>query len=463
MGLSISPVGGHRKVTVMGLGSFGGGLGAARFWASVGSKVTVTDMNGPEKLRESIAGLEGLDVNLVLGEHRVEDFSGADLVMVNPAVKPGNKFVNIAREAGAAIQTEVGLALNMHRGPSLAVTGSNGKSTTTALLGKMLSFHNPHTLIGGNIGGSVLEGIKTHLPSAPIVLELSSFQLHYLKNMQYAPQVAIVTNLSPNHLDWHNTVLHYYESKRNLLRYQTPRQFAVLNGTCPTMREWASELRGTVVWTGLEDLGGNCGFVRDNTIFLRLNHEEIPLAKLDRFQLAGRHNMTNALQAACAAYLFCADRNAVQQGIDQFGGLPHRLERVAEVQGRTFINDSIATTPESSICALHSYDYPMVIIAGGYDKGSDLGEFAREITRCAIAAVLLGQTAPEIHKAIIEADPAFNVVYDPQAGFDQIVADAFRLCPEGGIVLLSPGCASYGMFANFTERGIKFAEFARSL
>ncbi len=461
--MAIGGIGGHRKVTVMGLGNFGGGLGAARFWLSLGSEVTVTDLHSAEELAGSVAALKDSGARLVLGRHEIEDFSGADLLMINPAVAPGNKFVNIAREAGARLQTEVGLALSLHKGPVLAVTGSNGKSTTTALLGAMLAAHNPDTLVGGNIGGSVLEEIRGHLPSAPLVLELSSFQLHYLRPEQFAPDVAVVTNLAPNHLDWHKTLLHYYESKRNLLHFQRPGQFAVLNYDDTVLRDWSEDTRSTIIWTTPDEpQEENCCFLRARQIVIRLGGNEAVLADISVLRLPGAHNRLNALQAAAAAYAFYHSQKAVAEGIAGFHGLPHRLEEVARVGERRFINDSIATTPESAICGLQSFQVPVVILAGGYDKGMSLEEFGREIARRAHAAVLIGQTADAIEQAIRSVREDFPVIRGGE-DFAEAIRKAYQTCPKGGVVLLSPGCASYGMFTNFRQRGELFAQAARAI
>jgi UDP-N-acetylmuramoylalanine--D-glutamate ligase len=192
---NLFPIGGHRRVTIMGLGLFGGGVGAAKFWAKLGSVVTVTDLRDEKTLQPSLDELRGLPIRFVLGRHDEADFTGADLIMVNPAVAPDNKFIALATGAGVPLLTEVGLVLRLHRGSVIAVTGANGKSTTTSLLGEMSRAANPQTLVGGNLGGSLLDALATHLPSAPIVLELSSFQLHYLAAQNFAPDVAVVTNL----------------------------------------------------------------------------------------------------------------------------------------------------------------------------------------------------------------------------------------------------------------------------
>lgn len=460
MGFDYSSVGGHRKVTIMGLGLFGGGVGAAKFWAKIGSSVTVTDLRDEKTLAPSMAQLQGLPIRYVLGRHEVEDFTQTDLVMVNPAVHPGNKFVGLAKEAGVPVQTEIGLVLRLHHGPVLAVTGSNGKSTTTGLLHSMTRAADRDALLGGNIGGSLLDVLSTHRPSAPLVLELSSFQLHYLKDQHFTPDVAVVTNLSPNHLDWHPTLLHYYESKRHLIREQTAEQFTVLNYSDPTLREWANAAAGTVIATALVDPEtDNACFVTGDDIIFRRAGKETVIGDLGKLHLFGEHNRLNCLQAAAGAYAYHQQTAAVTNGMAEFSGLPHRLEKVAECHGKIFVDDSIATTPESAICGLNAFTTPVVLIAGGYDKGSDLSAFAQTAARRAHALVLIGKTADAIAAAARGANPDCPIV---MAGtdFPHAVRTAAELCPPGGTVLLSPGCASYDMFKNFEERGNLFKTLA---
>lgn len=453
----------HRKVTVMGLGLFGGGVGAARFWAELGSEVTVTDLRDEKLLAPSLEKLKGLPIRYVLGRHDKEDFTRADLVMVNPAVHPDNEFVSLALAAGIPLQTEIGLVLRLHHGPVLAVTGANGKSTTTSILGAMVKEAAPQTLIGGNIGGSLLAELPNHPPSAPLVLELSSFQLYYLQAQNFAPDAAVVTNLSPNHLDWHPTVLHYFESKRNLIRHQNREQFTVLNYADPVLREWAATAPGTVIAVNLSDPNAeNACFAAGEDIIFRLHGQEETIGSLRHLCLPGAHNRMNCLQAAAAAYAHCRQTECIDRGMSSFHGLPHRLEKVAERGGISFVDDSIATTPESAICGINAFTTPVVLLAGGYDKGSDLTAMAETAADKAAAMVLVGKTAEKIAAAARAHRPDCKIV---MAGTDfaEAVKTAARLCPSGGTVLLSPACASYDMFKNFEERGNIFRQLAETL
>ncbi len=457
----------HMHVTVMGLGLFGGGAGAARFWSRLGSHVTVTDLRDAETLKPSLDALADCDCRFVLGRHETADFSHADVVVVNPAVKPKNKYVAIARQAGADITTEIGMIFRIARGPILAVTGSNGKSTTTAMLGAMLREHDSRTLVGGNIGGSLLEAMPTHNPAAPLVLEFSSFQLHYLQHQKIAPTVAVVTNLSPNHLDWHRTVLHYYESKRNITRFQHADDWAALNVEDVSLREWVADCPARVVQVARHDTGArHACFLRPSetgaTITVRLHGEETALAPLAALKLPGAHNVTNALLAAAAAYIQARDPEAIRRGLENFAGLPHRLENVCTVGGVRFVNDSIATTPEATVAGLQSFDAPVVLIAGGYDKGTSFDELGAMIGRHAQGLVLIGATAGNI-RAAVEKSGGDCAIHEAGEDFARAVRLAFDACPRGGVVLLSPACASYDMFTNFEARGARFRELAREL
>lgn len=475
----------------MGLGLFGGGVGAARFWANLGSEVTVTDLRDAETLAPSIQALEGTNCRFVLGEHRREDFLQTDLVVVNPAVKPDNPFLRLAKNAGVPVVTEIGLLFRLFRGPILAVTGSNGKSTTTALLGAMIRAHDAATLVGGNLGGSLLGELATHPLTSPIVLELSSFQLYYLREAAIAPAVAVVTNLSPNHLDWHKTLLHYYESKRVILTSQTPNDWAVLNVKDPTIREWAKDCPGRVIRVALQDPGGeDAAFLRGISdskhvvpngaasldfsaldrekvwFVVRLGGVETELAPISLLRLPGRHNLFNALQASAAAFAYTRNPQAIQEGMATFRGLPHRLEEVASIDGIRFYNDSIATTPESAISALEAFSEPITILVGGYDKGSSFAELGKKLAERAHAIVFIGATGPAIRKEVEAALAAPHarapgllpppLLLEGGTDFPLAVEKAWSATPPGGVVLLSPACASYDMFKNFEERAEVF-------
>ena len=482
----------NQTVTVMGLGGFGGGVGAVRFLAEAGAKVILTDLRSETELRPSLSQLDSSwPVTLRLGRHDETDFRGTDLVVVSPAVPKESPFLAVARERGIPLTSEMNLFWERNRGRVLAVTGSNGKSTTTAMihaileeslaprssgpcgLGDSIQIRNrpshkgsgySRCWLGGNIGISLLPEVRRIQSDDWVVLELSSFQLEDLAPLQPRPEIAVVTNFSPNHLDRHGTVEAYRAAKQNLLRWQTADQVAVVNSqsevaTWPTV---ATRLHfGPVDEHRLGVFGEGSEVVARLPVELG-GEQRLPLGRWLR--LPGAHNWQNAQAAIAAALAAGASVAAIEQAVSSFRGLPHRLEFVADVDGRRCFNDSKSTTPEATVLALQSFDEPIVLLAGGYNKQIDLSAIASAaVSRCR-AVALLGQTGPQLGRLIETAARAANVVGPICRGFESLepaVAWSLQESVPGDIVLLSPGCASYDWFQNYIERGEAFVKLAK--
>lgn len=457
-----------KRVTVMGLGLFGGGVGAARFFATQGAQVTVTDKRGEADLRPSIEALADLPIRYVLGKHESSDFRGADIVVVNPGVPIDSPLVTMARGAGAQIEREINLLFKLTpNNPKIGITGSNGKSTTTALLGEMLKLSDDRTLMGGNIGKSLLCDCLALESGAPLVLELSSFMLEGMRELEESPHVSIVTNLSPNHLDRHVTLDAYYQAKRAILDYQHPEDTVVLNADDPELSQWGAHARGKVIWFSTQgEPEGDAAFLDGAKLVVRIGGEEEVVALRQTLRLPGGHNIANALAASAAALAHGVKPWQIAEALATFNGLPHRLEMVARTPDNvTFYNDSIATTPESAICALESFEGPITLIAGGYDKGTPFEELGRAIARKVRRVVLVGATAGKIEEAIARASG--ELMRGPQIARARNLEDAMKVVREGAVsgetVLLSPACASYDQYRNFQERGELFKTLARRL
>ncbi|MAT15317.1 MAG: UDP-N-acetylmuramoyl-L-alanine--D-glutamate ligase, partial [Planctomyces sp.] len=431
-----------------------GGVAAAKYLINNGAALTITDAAAEEQLTKSLDELgDYLDVvqELSLGRHREEDFREAKLLVVNPAVLPDNEWVQYSRRNHVPVTTELGLCWNELRfvGAKIsAVTGSNGKSTTAALLHSLLDTYFARAWLGGNLGGSLLPDVDRIRVSDWAVLEVSSFQSHYLDSVEPGPHVAIVTNFSPNHLDWHCTLEHYRASKQLLLDRQDWTGIAVLNADDPPSRDWP--VKGEKRLFGLTS---------DDQLLV--NGERIDWPVLEWTGLKGRHHLANIAAAMTAAQAIGVPLEAMEAGLRKYTPLPHRLQRVGELAGREFYNDSLATTPESAIAALHAFDQPIILLAGGYDKGSDLEPFAHAMSNRCKQVVLMGVTGEKLARHL-DAMPHRTAEYTVADDFKHALDLAWSGSEPGDVILLSPGCASYGWFRDFRERGERFTqEFQR--
>ena len=427
-----------RRVTVMGLGLFGGGVGVARFLCKAGARVVVTDQKSEHDLREAVADLQGFPAELHLGGHREEDFRDADLVIVNPAVPASSPWLAKAR----ALDTEMNLFWKLCPARTrVGITGSNGKTTTTTLVGEVLGLGPRRAWVGGNIGRSLLENLEEIRPDDLVVLELSSFQLENLGALKQSPQVAAVLNLTPNHLDRHGTFEAYAAAKRQIVEHQSGADAKILNANDALVRGFASPSRT-----------------------LLFSRETLAAEGLDvsRRKLPGTFNLENmaaaALVAREAAGSWPGWKAACEQVFNSFPGVEHRLEFVAEKGGVKYYNDSKATDPEATVAALSTLEGPFVLILGGFDKKTPFDLLAREVAaRPVRAVVLMGQTAPAIEAALRSQDRVPEILR--AASMAEATAVAAR---PGETVLLSPACASWDMYRNFTERGRAFKDLVKA-
>jgi UDP-N-acetylmuramoylalanine--D-glutamate ligase len=426
-----------KRVTVAGLGRFGGGIEVSKWLVSQGAKVLVTDKDSPEKLADSIAKLSGLPIDYRLGEHRESDFTTADLVVTSPAIPPTNQYLKAAAAAGVPISTEIRLFIERCPATILGVTGTKGKSTTSTLLGLMLSAKYK-TWVGGNIGGSLLEKLPQISPNDAVVLELSSYMLEHLRPMRWSPHVAVVTMITQDHLEWHGSAEAYVDAKKNIVRFQKPEDVAVLCEEDAQSALFMSEAGGRVVLYGREN--------------------RKPFA----IKLDGVHNQLNAQAAFAAAQVMDVSWEQAQNAIRNFEGLPHRLKLVHERNGVKYYDDSIATIPEAAVAALESFPRGRVIqIVGGYDKKLDLSNMGASLARHAKAALCIGKTGPKIAETMRQLDPPSTAMVLDCGTLETAMTKAREIAAPGDIVLLSTGCASYDQFVNFESRGDEFIRLAR--
>jgi UDP-N-acetylmuramoylalanine--D-glutamate ligase len=501
-----------KRVLVMGLGRFGGGVDAAKFAAAAGAKVTVTDLAPEVQLSDSINKLtEFPDIEFHLGSHDPADFEQADIIIANPAVAPDNEFLQLARQHNKLVTSQIGIFFQLCPAPIIGITGANGKSTTAALTAHLLrgktedrrqktedqrnSTFSRHTCgagseyrrqsvlgpppsvlrtvwLSGNIGNEpLLMAVDQIRPNDLVVLELSSFQLDQLAEIQKAPNVALLTNLTPNHLDRYGTFADYCAAKENIFRFQK------LDDKCPAVSIFNAEDEIAAQW--FEKYKKDAG-----RICIKFSAHDVSQDFRDSFTLPGRANLSNLAAAHAVARHFGANDEHIRSCLPHFKPLPHRLELVGQIKGVCWYNDSKATTPQSAVTAMEAFDQPVIIIAGGYDKHLPFDEFGQRIAERAKAAILIGQTAPKITEAIKNApkylapqlvagltkNQSRNTHCAPCTTRVELVNSlaeavqlANRLAESGDVVLLSPACASYDMFENYEHRGQEFVRLARAL
>lgn len=452
-----------KRVTVIGLGIEG--VDAARYAAAHGASVTVTDSKPAESLASRLQQLEGIPITYHLGQPLADaDVAGADVIFVSQSVPLSLPPLAAARERRQELTSMARYFLQHCPGPVAGITGSSGKTTTTALVASMMEADGRAYRVGGNIGAGLL-GLLDGLDHATwTVVELSHTQLQLTDR---SPHVAAVLNVTPNHLDqfsWED----YVELKRNIIRYQGEDDIAVLGLDNEVAASFAEGARGQV-WhfTSGDALPGSGALLRDDAIFIKRENVEEMVVAVDEIPLRGEHNVANVLAAAAIAAACGIEADAIAEGVRTFRAVPHRLEVVGTVDGAAWVNDSIATTPERVVAGLRSFDEPVVLLLGGRDKDLPKDELARVALERCVGIVFFGESGALL-EAAIEANAA-GVPYEERpvlarvATLAEAVAVAREMASPGDVVLLSPACTSFDAYANFEERGDEFRRLVRAM
>ena len=476
-----------QRATLIGLAREGTAL--ARFLAEGGATVTVSDIKDREELSEGIESLAGLPIRFVLGGHPTEILE-ADVVFVSPGVPLEVPILAEAIKRGIPLSSETRLFAQLCPAPVIGITGSSGKTTTTALVGGMLEKAGHRTWVGGNIGQPLIGHLTDIRPEDKVVMELSSFQLELfapwpgsglqIRREQkgpfaftgrgWSPPIAAILNITPNHLDRHATMEAYTEAKVNILRYQGPGDVAVLgydNLITSNLQSQISHLESrTVLSFSLRTEVAQGAFVRDGKVVVRWGGEEWQICAVADIKLLGQHNVENVLAACAIAGAAGADPQSMAQVATTFTGVEHRLELVRTLRGVRYYNDSIATSPERTVAALRSFEEPIVLLAGGRDKHLPWDEMA-QLTLCKVKhLVLFGEAAPIIERAIHNAQSAMpnaQLAVHSCSTLEEAVEIAARNAQPGDVVLLAPGGTSFDAFRDFTERGARFRELVEAL
>jgi UDP-N-acetylmuramoylalanine--D-glutamate ligase len=449
-----------KRVTIIGLGREG--IALAKYLTRRGAKVTVTDIKDQTQLRSALDELAGLPIRYLLGGHPREALD-TSVIFVSPGVPKEIPMLREAQEQGIELSSETKLFFSLCPAPIIGITGSSGKTTTTALVGEIMKAQGSRTFVGGNIGSPLINLVEQLKQDDSVVMELSSFQL---ARLDQSPHIAALLNLSPNHLDRHESMDDYVAAKTNIIRFQGPDDHAILNADQPLTRELARLCRGQVSLFSHEKHVGAGAFLDKESVVIRWESETRTVCDVSEIRLLGPHNVDNVLAACAISAAAGAKTEAMGAAVTSFDGVEHRLEFVAQIGGARYYDDSIATSPQRAIAALNSFADPIILLAGGRDKHLPLEELAQLILAKVKALVLFGEAAPLLEQAVLHAHRAERGERLPicrSAGMREAVLAAAQLAKEGDVVLLSPACTSFDMYKDFAERGVHFQSLVREL
>ena len=452
----------NKKIVVVGLGRTG--LATARFLHQKGARVLVADTADETQLGDSVRTLREMGVPLELGPHRIASFLNADLIVVSPGVSHTIEPIEQAKSRGIPLMSEVELASRFIKEPIVAVTGTNGKTTTTELLGQMLKNSGVRVFVGGNIGNPLIEYVSSGQKTQVVVAEISSFQLDTIDT--FRPKVSVLLNITPDHLDRYPDFEAYTDSKIRVFKNQQSDDIAVLNGSDPLIRTKTRRIKSQRLFFPALEGDEQGAILNEKRIILSLNklkriQSEIRIPEyldIAKIRLRGRHNFENACAASLAALASGATLEGIQKALDRFKGLAHRLERVATVNGVHYYNDSKATNVDGVLRALDSFSKPILLLMGGRDKGSNFSLLQDPIRSHTKELIVMGEAAEAIRSTLGQLLPT-----KVAASMQDAVTMAFQDADPEDVVLFSPGCASFDWYNNYAERGDDFRRTVEEL
>ncbi len=443
----------EKRVLVVGMAR--SGIASALFCASRGARVTATDAEPEAKLADAASKLRAAGVALEFGAHSPAIFEQQDLIVLSPGVPADLASLATARSKGIPVWSEIELAWRFLHGRLIAVTGSNGKTTTTSLIAHILKWAGISTVVGGNIGTPLISLIDSTNDSTFTVAEVSSFQLETIE--AFRPDIALLLNLTPDHLDRHHSLGEYARAKLRIFENQRERDVAILNADDLEVAQRVPT-KPSVYWFSRQKHVSAGAYVRDGQIIVRDHGDEEIILRRDEIPLRGEHNVENVLAASIATWLAGAEPAAIAEGVRTFPGVEHRIEFVAEVRGVKFYNDSKATNVDATLKAIAAFDSPLLIILGGKDKGSPYTPLREPLQAHTRAAYLIGEAAEKIAAELDGSVPLVRA-----ETLERAVAQAFEQAKPGDTILLAPACSSFDQFENYEDRGRKFKQLVAEL
>lgn len=445
-----------KKAAVIGVGV--SNTAVVKFLISNGADVTAFDKKEKDQLGESYVVLNQAGCNFILGENYLENLvTGFDYIFRTPGMRFDIPELALAKKNGAQITSEMELFFELCPSKVFGVTGSDGKTTTTTLISLMLKEAGYKTWLGGNIGTPLLDKVEEMAENDMVVLELSSFQLHTFKQ---SPAVSVITNLAPNHLDYHKDMEEYIDAKKNIFKFQGKDERLILNFDNEITKGLALEAGSDVIFFSRLNQLDSGVYVKGDSILAKIGASVTEIMKTSDIRIPGAHNIENYL-AAIAATLGFVDAEKIKHIANTFAGVEHRIEFVRELEGVKFYNDSIASSPSRTKAGLNSFSQKVILIAGGYDKKIPFDEFGNDVVERVKHLYLVGATSDKIEDAVKAVDKNFPIT--KCSSLDEAVKLAYDNAFQGDVVIMSPACASFDLYKNFEERGNVFKRIVNEL
>lgn len=446
-----------KKVIVFGLGI--SGIGAGKILERQGAEVVLYDGN-KQLMEEKVRQQSGADSNakIIIGEFPEEILAELDMTVLSPGVPTDLPVIEKMRKQGITVIGEVELAYQFGKGDVLAITGTNGKTTTTTLLGEIMKNYQDDVFVVGNIGTPYTTAVEDMTENSITVAEMSSFQLESI--VEFRPRVSAILNFTPDHLNRHHTMEAYVNAKKNIAKNQTEEDYCILNYEDKLTREFGNEVKARVLYFSSQRKLEEGIYLEEGNIIYNYEGVKETICHVDELQILGTHNHENVMAACAMAAVYGVPVGVIRESVKAFGGVEHRIEYVTEKNGVTYYNDSKGTNPDAAIKGIQAMKRPTVLIGGGYDKGSEYTEWIESFDGKVKKLILLGDTREKI---AADAEKCGFTDYMFVDSFEEAVLTAAKIAKEGEAVLLSPACASWDMFPSYEVRGEKFKEIVNSL
>ncbi len=457
-----------KRVTVFGIGLLGGGVGTIRFLVENGARVIATDIKNKEQLAHSLEQMKDLkNVEYVLGQHRREDFTKVDMVIKTPQAQWTNKHIALAIKEGIPVEVDSSLFFKLCKVPIIGITGTKGKTTTSNLIHHILKKANKNPIKIGIGQMPVLDRLKLIKKNSVVIFELSSWRLSGLTKAHMSPHIGVFTNFFPDHMNYYRTMDEYLFDKKNIFVHQKPKDWFICNRDDATVGALCREAKGNMMMIASQHISdGRSVFCENGEIYINDGIDISAVMSVKENPLRGTHNTNNVMCAMAAAFAYGVSPKAIVAGVKSFRGVPHRLELVDEKKGVKYYNDTAATNPQSAIAALQSFTEPIILIAGGADKNLNYEKFAKEIVNVVKGVVFIKGDATDKIVRLIKKELGKDqekIAFEIVDAMDKAVEIASLGAQKGDVVLLSPGAASFGVFANEFDRGNQFRSCVLSL